>query len=150
MRSESSPDSIVLDTKPLIKLFAGEEGWEDVQEILSQVEQGRLEAAISVVTLTEVYYKYVREQRIDLAKTRTEQLRRGLNIGIIPVGPEVAVQAGELKGKYPVSIADAFIAACARVQGASVVSDDPEFSRMVEVTTITEKELRKRLRLSPG
>jgi predicted nucleic acid-binding protein len=60
--------------KPSVKLFPQEEGWEAVQKILSRVEAGDLEAAISVVTLTEIYYKYMKEKRADLAEERTNQL----------------------------------------------------------------------------
>ena len=62
-----------MDTKPLIRLFAEEEGWEDVQKISSKVEAGEIEAAISVVTLIEIHHKYLQEERPDLAKTRTEE-----------------------------------------------------------------------------
>ena len=64
MMSELGKAKIVLDTKPLIKLFAQEEGWDAVQKILSRVEAGDLEAALSVVTLTEIYYKYMKEKEL--------------------------------------------------------------------------------------
>ena len=47
---------VILDTKPIIKLFAQEEGWEKVREIFVKIEEGEIEGAISVVTLTEIYY----------------------------------------------------------------------------------------------
>ena len=71
MKSASKKPKIILDTKPLIKLFAEEQGWEAVRDILSRIEAGELEAGVSVVTLTEVYYKYLQEGRPDLALTRT-------------------------------------------------------------------------------
>ncbi|NIM45373.1 MAG: PIN domain-containing protein, partial [Nitrososphaeria archaeon] len=88
---------VVLDTKPLIKLFAEEEGWKEVKEILSRIEAGELEAGLSVVTLTEVYYKYTQEQRPDLAKTRTEQLKYALYLEKLEIDPDVAIKAGEIK-----------------------------------------------------
>lgn|GEM_PF-3166446 len=39
-----------------------------VQKILSNIEAGRIEGAISVVT--EIYYRYLEEKIPDLAKTR--------------------------------------------------------------------------------
>jgi len=132
---------IVLDTKPLIKLFAQEEDWEAVQEILSRVESGELEAGISVVTLTEIYYKYWREERPDLAMARTEQLRYAIYLKKLEIDEEAAVKAGEWKEKYKVSIADAFIAASAHSEGAVVVSDDPDFKRIPEIKNLTETEL---------
>lgn len=140
MKSESSKPKIVLDTKPLIKLFAQEEGWDAVQEILSRVEAEEIEATMSVVTLTEIYYKYLQEKRADLAKIRTEELRYAVYIRKLGINEEVAIKAGEFKGKYNVSIADAFIAAAAYFEGSIIISDDADFKRIAEIKALTEKE----------
>mgnify|MGYP001147724057 CR=1 FL=1 len=140
MRDESIRPKVVLDTKPLIKLFAKEEGWETVQKILSKVEDGEIEATISVVTLTEIYYKYLQEKRQDLAKARTEELRYAIYLEKLEIDEEVALKAGEFKGKYNVSIADAFIAAAAYFEGSIIISDDADFKRIVEIKALTEKE----------
>ena len=140
MRNESSKPKVVLDTKPLIKLFAKEEGWETVQKILSKVEAEEIEASISVVTLTEIYYKYLQEKRPDLAKARTEELRYAIYLKKLEIDEEVAVKAGEFKGKYNVSVADAFIAAAAYFEGSIVISDDADFKRIAEIKALTEKE----------
>ena len=141
MKNESSKPKVVLDTKPLIKLFAKEEGWETVQKILSKVEAEEIEATISVVTLTEIYYKYLQEKRADLAKIRSEELRYAVYIRKLEINEEVAIKAGEFKGKYNVSIADAFIAAAAYFEGSIIISDDADFKRIAEIKALTEKEL---------
>ena len=146
MRSASKKLKIVLDTKPLIKLFAEEKGWEIVKEILSWIEAGEIEAGISVVTLTEIYYKYLQEERQDLAVARTEQLKYALYLKKIGIDEEIATNAGEFKGKYNVSVADAFIAACACSEDATVISDDPDFKKIPEVEVLTETELYHKLR----
>jgi predicted nucleic acid-binding protein len=140
LRSELCKPRIVLDTKPLIKLFAKEEGWEAVQKILVCVEDGRIEAAMCVVTLTEVYYKYFREGRADLASVRTEELRHALNVRKLEITQDVAIKAGEFKGKYGIPVADAFIAASAFVDNSIVISDDADFAIVEEIQTLTEKE----------
>jgi predicted nucleic acid-binding protein len=140
LRSAPSKPKVVLDTKPLIKLFAKEEGWETVQKILSRVEAEEIEAAISVVTLTEIYYKYLQEKRPDLAEARTEELRYAIYLRKLEVDEEVAVKAGEFKGKYNVSVADAFIAAAAYFEDSTVISDDADFKRIAEIKALTEKE----------
>jgi len=140
LRKESSKPKIVLDTKPLIKLFAKEEGWEAIQKILSRVEDGEIDATISVVTLTEIYYKYLREKRADLAKTRTEELRYAIYLRKMEINEELAIKAGEFKGKYNVPVADAFIAATAFSENSTVISDDADFKRIAEIKTLTESE----------
>lgn len=140
MRNGSIKPRVILDTKPLIRLFAKEEGWENVQEISSKIEAEEIEGAISVVTLTEIYYKYLQEKRPDLAKARTEELRYATYLKKLEIDEEVAVKAGEFKGKYNVSIADAFIAATAYFEGSTIISDDPDFKRISETKTLTENE----------
>jgi predicted nucleic acid-binding protein len=145
LKSESGKPKIVLDTKPLIKLFAQEEGWEAVQKVLSRVEVGDVEAAISVVTLTEIYYKYMREKRADLAEARTNQLEYAVYLKKLLIDEEVAVKAGDFKGKYNISVADAFIAANAYFEDAVIISDDPDFEKISEIKTLTEKQFITRL-----
>lgn len=140
MKHESSKLDIIIDTKPLVKLFAQEEGWRAVQAILSEVESEELKAGISVVTLTEVYYKYLQEGKPDLAETRIRQLRYAFYLRKIAVNEDVAVKAGDFKGKYKVPIADALIAASAYIEGATVISDDPHFKQVREIQTFTETE----------
>lgn len=140
MRNGSIKPRVILDTKPLIRLFAKEEGWENVQEISSKIEAEEVEGAISVVTLTEICYKYLQEKRPDLAKARTEELRYATYLKKLEIDEEVAVKAGEFKGKYNVSIADAFIAATAYFEGSTIISDDPDFKRISETKTLTETE----------
>lgn len=140
MKSGSKKPRIVLDTKPLIKLFVKEDGWEEVQKILEYVEAGEVEAALSVITLTEIYYKYLREGRADLARKRVEALRSAFYMEKLVVNEEVAVKAGEFKGKYDISIADALIAAAAYFDGSAIISDDLDYKKIAEVENLGEKE----------
>lgn len=144
MKNEPTRNRILLDTKPLIKLFAQEDGWEAVQKILTCVENGEIEAAISVVTLTEIYYKYVHQKRADLAKTRVEELKYATYVRKLSLNEDAAIMAGEFKGKYGVPISDAFIAATAYFDDSTVITDDVDFKKIVEIKTLTEKELLQR------
>ena len=140
MIRESSKCKILIDTEPLIKLFSKEEGWDCVQKILAKIEEGKIDAAISVVTLTEIYYKYLHEKREDVAKTRTNELKYAVYIRKLDVTEETAIIAGEFKGKYSIPIADAHIAAAAYAEGLIIISDDADFKKITEVETLTEKE----------
>ena len=140
MIKECSKCKILLDTEPLIKFFSEEEGWECVQEILTAIEEGKIEASMSVVTLTEIYYKYLHEKREDVAKARTDDLRYAIYIRKLDLNEETAIKAGEFKGKYSIPIADAQIAASAYIENLIVISDDADFKKMNEIKTLTEKE----------
>lgn len=144
MKNESTSNKIVLDTKPLIKLFAKESGWAAVQKILQYVEAGKIEASLSVVTLTEIYYKYLHERRLDLAKARIAELKYAVYVKKLVINEETAIKAGEFKGKYNIPVADAFIAAGAFFENAMVLTDDEAFVKIAEIKTATEKEFLSR------
>jgi predicted nucleic acid-binding protein len=93
-----------------------------------------------VVTLTEIYYKYVKEKRADLAEERTNQLRYATYLKKLPIDDEVAVKAGDFKSKYNIPVADALIAATAYLEESTIISDDPDFKKIQEIKTLTEKQ----------
>jgi len=144
-RGASTPPEVVIDTQPLLKLLTKEEGWEPIHKLITMVERGKVTAGISTVTLTEIYYIYLREGGEDLAQTRTEQLRGNPHLEKMPVGEDVAVTAGRLKGKHRIPISDAFIAATAHIKKRPLISDDPDFKKITEIETLTSEELNKLL-----
>ncbi len=140
MTSESGKHKLLLDTKPLIKLFAKEVGWEAIQKILLRIENGEIEAAISVVTLTEIYYKYLHEKRVDLAKARVEELKYATYLKKLEIDEKIAIKAGEFKGKYSIPIADSLISATAFYNDTIILSDDADFKEITEIQVKTEQE----------
>jgi predicted nucleic acid-binding protein len=140
LTSESKNFRVLLDTKPIIKLFAKEEGWEAVQKILVQIENSKVEAAISVVTLTEIYYKYLHEKRPELAKARVEELRFATYLKKVDIDEKIAIKAGDFKGKHSIPIGDSLIAASAFYLNATVITDDLDFKKITEVNVQSETE----------
>ena len=146
LRKEFSKPRIVLDTSPLIKLFIKEEGWEDIEKIVCCVENGQIEAAVCVATFTEIYSKYTKEGRAESGKARVQELRYAPYLKKLVISEEVAVKAGEFKGKYSVPLADALIAASAYYDRSIVISSDADFRQIREAKTMTEKELLSHLK----
>lgn len=140
MTSESKNFRVLLDTKPIIKLFAKEEGWEAVQNIFLQIENGSLDAAISVVTLTEIYYKYLHEKSPELAMERVEELRYATYLKKINIDEKIAIKAGDFKGKHSITVGDSLIAASAFYFRAIVITDDLDFKKITEVKVQSEAE----------
>jgi predicted nucleic acid-binding protein len=91
-----------------------------------------VEAAISVVTLAEIYYKYYQEKRPDLAEARTTDIRHAIYLKKLEIGEEVTVNTEAFKSKYKVPIANALIAASAYLQGLTIISYDPGFKKYPE------------------
>jgi Predicted nucleic acid-binding protein, contains PIN domain len=124
----------------LIKLFAKEQGWEAVQGILQRIENGEIDAAISVITLAEIYYKYLHEKRPDLAQARVEALKYASYLKKIGVDEKIAVKAGDFKGKYSIPIGDSLIAAAAFYSDAIILTDDADFKKIREINVQSEQE----------
>jgi predicted nucleic acid-binding protein len=123
-----------------MKLFAKEPGWELVQKILLRIENGEIEAGISVVTLTEVYYRYIHEKRIDLAKSRVEELKYTTYLKKFEIDEKIAIKAGEFKGNYSIPIADSLISSTAFYNDFTVLSNDSDFVKVKEIRVETERE----------
>ena len=140
MTKESKTYNLLIDTEPLIKLFSKEKGWEAVQKILLRIESGEIEAAISVITLTEINNKYLHEKREDLAKARIEALKYATYLKKIDVDEKIAVKAGEFKGKYSIPIADSIISASAFYINAIVISNDADFKKITEIQVMDEAD----------
>lgn len=140
MIKESKNYSLLIDTEPLIKLFSKEKGWEAVQKILQQIESGSIEAAISVITLTEINNKYLHEKREDLAKIRIEALMYATYLKKIGVDEKIAVKAGAFKGKYSIPITNSLISASAFFINAIIISNDADFKKITEIQVIDEAD----------
>jgi predicted nucleic acid-binding protein len=140
LTNESRNYRLLLDTKPLMKLFAKEEGWETIQKILQRIEDGEIDAAISVITLTEIYYKYLHERRADLAKKRVEELKYATHLKKINIDEKIAIKAGDFKGKYSIPIADSLISATAFYHDAIMLTDDMNFKKIAEIKVQSEQE----------
>jgi len=115
----------LFDTKALVAFFNDEDGAEFVERLLREVDEGRAEGFVSSVTLTEIYYLYLRRAGQEVARGRIDQIRFS-NLRLVPIDYEVALKAGEYKAKA-IPIADALIAASAYSVGAKVVTDDKHF-----------------------
>ena len=122
----------LFDTKAVIAFFNNEDGAEFVEKLLKEVDEGKAEGFISSITLTEIYYLYLRRAGEEVARKRVEQIRLS-NLKVVPIDEEVALKAGEYKVKA-IPIADALIVASAYSVGAKVVTDDKHFEGLdVEV-----------------
>ncbi|RLF89771.1 type II toxin-antitoxin system VapC family toxin, partial [Thermococci archaeon] len=83
----------LFDTKALIAFFNNEDGAEFVEKLLKEVDEGRAEGFISSITLTEIYYLYLRRTGEEVARKRVEQIRLS-NLKVVPIDEEVALKAG--------------------------------------------------------
>jgi len=98
-----------------------------VEGLLDQVVDGSLEAYISVVNLTELYY-ILHRYSPEAAEEKTRNLR-AFGVKVVPILDDGLWKlAAEIKSGHPMSLADAYAAATAQATGSKlVVGRDAEF-----------------------
>lgn len=139
----------LLDTSALLTLRDDEPGADQVAGLLSQAQDGRIKCLGCFVTLMEVFYRVWRDEGEVAGRLAYEQCL-ALPIIWVHESSTLPVKAGEIKARLPLSLADAWIAACAVLERAILVHKDPEFKRVeldqVALPFKAKKEGRRRRR----
>ncbi len=121
--------AVVLDTSALLTLRDDEPGADRVAQLLSEAQRGQGQVLGCFVSLMELLYRVWRDENETAGRLAYEQCL-ALPIEWVHESPELLVKAAEFKARYPLSLADAWIAACAALAHATLVHKDPEFSAL--------------------
>jgi len=116
----------LLDTSALLTLRDDEPGADRVADLLEQVQSGEARCLGCFMTLMEILYRVWRDEGEAAGRLAYEQCM-GLPIVWIHESPDLLKRAAELKATNSLSLADAWIAACALEHGAVLIHKDPEF-----------------------
>ena len=116
----------LLDTSALLTLRDDEAGADRVAEVLNLASQGKAKCFGCFMTLMEVYCRVWRDESKAAGQLAYQQCQ-ALPMEWLSNTDTLLVKAAEFKALYPLSIADAWIAACASEQGAVLLHKDPEF-----------------------
>jgi len=121
---------VVFDTEVLLIFYLGEKGAEIVEELLIKVYEGEIKGYINIVNLTEFYYILYRKAP-DLAEEKVQNLKF-YGIRVVPVDDNaIWKEAGKIKAKYGIPLADAFAAATAIVKKDKlVIGRDDDFVKL--------------------
>ena len=119
----------LLDTSALLTLRDDEPGAEEVAKILTQADQDKVKVFGCFMSLMEVFYRVWKDEDETAGKLAYAQCK-SLPIIWVHENTELLEQAAEIKANYRVSLADAWIAACASIQDAMLVHKDPEFNEL--------------------
>lgn len=116
----------VLDTSAILTLRDDEAGADRVAEVLGLATQGKAKCYGCFVTLMEVLYRVWRDEDKAAGQLAYQQCL-ALPMEWLSNTDALLVKAAEYKALYPLSMADAWIAACASEQSAVLLHKDPEF-----------------------
>ena len=119
-------DNYVLDTSAWFALMEDEDGADTVQDVLESAREGEATVSVSFMSFMEVYYITLQERDAAEARERL-RLMSALPVTCVESSPALGLLAGGLKAQRQLSVADAWIAALAQQQGATLIHKDPEY-----------------------
>jgi len=120
---------IVLDSYAVISYLNAESGASKVSEIFSDCISENQKALLCVVNLGEVYYHALRVSDEKKAQFVIEVIK-ALPIEIVEADVNLTLRAAKYKAFNKMSYADAFAAALASMEKASLVTGDKEFKTL--------------------
>jgi predicted nucleic acid-binding protein len=116
----------VLDTSALLTLRSDEAGADRVAALLNEAATCDAVCYGCFISLMEVFYRVWKNEG-EAAGRAAYQACQGLPIQWVHESTELLERAASIKAAYPLSLADAWIAATALELDASLVHKDPEF-----------------------
>ena len=116
----------LLDTSALLTLSDDDPGADRVAEVLGLAMQGKAKCFGCFISLMEVLYRVWRDEDQAAGQLAYQQCL-ALPIEWLSNSETLLVKAAGYKAIYPLSIANAWIAACASEQGAVLLHKDPGF-----------------------
>lgn len=103
------------------------------QELLANIEAGRLEAVTSILTLMEVTVRPWQLQRSDVVQDYEEILTHFPNLTLIDVNRDIASQAARLRAQYALRSADALhVATTLAHRATAFITNDRQLMRLRE------------------
>jgi predicted nucleic acid-binding protein len=134
---------IAIDANVFVYLFEGSGTLSKVAAaVLDAVSSGRVTGVATTITLTEVVVGPVRAGEDTMAERYLDAIRSIEHLHVVPVTAEIAADAGFVRGRSGLTLADAIHVATARTAGASVlVTNDRRLRSMPQLDVVQLSDL---------
>lgn len=128
--------TVLVDTAPWIYILEDHPVWaSQFVGLFEAAERGRLQLALTTVTLAEVLAGPFKAKQTALAKRYEKALGR---YHVVPLSAQVAVMAAQLRVQYRLKLPDAVQLASALDMGAAaLVTHDRDFSKVQDFPVLT-------------
>ena len=139
----SSVSSLFLDTAPIIYFVeANPLYFAVVEAVFQRIDQGRISAVTSPVTLAECLIFPVRANDAALQKNFSDLIVSGNNTTFVFLNAEDARQAASLRARYNLTLTDAFQISAALASGCDAfLTNDNALKRVTELRVLVVDEL---------
>ena len=119
----------LLDTSAILTLREDEEGAQTVAEMLEQAQNGAVKCYGCFISLMEVLYRIWKDENEQAGRLAYEMVQ-SLPIEWIHEDKTLLELSASVKAQNSLSLADAWIAAAAIMNKATLVHKDPEFKAL--------------------
>ena len=119
-------DRYVLDSYALIGYLENEHFADRIERLLKQAKKGEASLYLHALHLGEVYYITLRERGSSLADLAYSRIKAFPLNFIDRIDEELLLTAASIKANFPISYADSFAAALAKIKNCVLLSGDPE------------------------
>ena len=116
----------VLDSYALIGYLEIEPFAGRIEKYLNQAKKAEASLYLHAIHLGEVYYITLREQGQNAADLAYARIKAFPLTFIDKIDEELLLKAASLKAGYPISYADSFAAALAKIHNCALLTGDPE------------------------
>jgi predicted nucleic acid-binding protein len=132
MMPESSK---VVDSWAMVAWIRDEAGAESVERFFQQADAGKLQLLMSWINVGETFYILVRKRSLQIAEQFLVRLP-SLPIRLVLPNEDDILAAARLKSSRRLAYADAFAAALAIREGATVITGDPELAALKDLLSV--------------
>lgn len=114
-----------------------EPGYGASRKLLDRIDRGEFRTALSTVTIAELRAGFSPEEVRTVWKPMLRHFLTSPNYHVVPVGPEIAEEAGALRSTAKVTLPDCLIIATGHVLGIGfLVSHDKELARSQRLLSV--------------
>ena len=121
-----------LDSFALIGYLENEPFAGELEAVLRDAGRGDTHLYLHAIHLGEVYYITYRQKGKDVADLVYTRIKAFPVNFADRISEELLLTASNLKARFPISYADAFAAALAKINRVPLLSGDPEFESLQE------------------
>ena len=128
--------TVLVDTAPWIYILEDHPVWaSQFVGLFEAAERGRLQLALTTVTLAEVLAGPFKAKQTALAKRYEKALGR---YHVVPLSAQVAVMAAQLRVQYRLKFPDAVqLASALDIGAAALITHDRDFSKVQDFPVLT-------------
>jgi len=127
----------VLDSYALIGYLENEPFSGRIEKYLKRARKAEVSLYLHSIHLGEVYYITLREQGQSSADLAYARIKAFPLTFIDTIDEELLLKAASFKARYPISYADSFAAALAKIHSCALLTGDPGLSILEKEKTIT-------------